>query len=73
MLDTALEPAVRLTLVSAPPGYGKSVAVAAWISARRLPCAWLALEAATTTRRALPATSSSGLTASGPARRPWRI
>jgi LuxR family maltose regulon positive regulatory protein len=45
-LDAALEPTVRLTLVSAPPGYGKSVAVAGWISAHRIPCAWLGLEAA---------------------------
>ena len=45
-LDAALDEAVRLTLISAPPGYGKSIAVAGWLAARRLDCAWLSVDAA---------------------------
>jgi LuxR family maltose regulon positive regulatory protein len=45
-LDAALADATRLTLVSAPAGYGKSVAVAAWLAERDLPAAWLGLDAA---------------------------
>ena len=45
-LDAALGGAFRLTLVSAPPGYGKSVVIAGWIGERRLPCAWLTLDSA---------------------------
>jgi LuxR family maltose regulon positive regulatory protein len=44
-LDVALQAATRLTLVSAPPGYGKSVAVAGWIADRALPAAWVSLDA----------------------------
>ena len=36
----------RLTLLSAPPGYGKSVAVAGWLGSRGVPHAWLSLDAA---------------------------
>lgn len=43
-LDAALRPATRLALVAAPPGYGKSVAVAGWVAERGLPCAWIAVE-----------------------------
>jgi LuxR family maltose regulon positive regulatory protein len=46
LLDAALADATRLTLVSAPAGYGKSVAVAAWLAERDLPAAWLGLDAA---------------------------
>ncbi len=45
-LDRTLEPTTRLTLVSAPPGYGKSVAVAGWIVDRAIPMAWVSLDAA---------------------------
>ena len=35
----------RLTLLSAPPGYGKTVAVAAWLASRAL-ATWLSLDLA---------------------------
>lgn len=44
-LDEALADHVRLTVVSAPPGYGKTVAVVGWLSARRAPYVWLTLHA----------------------------
>ncbi len=44
-LDATLDPTTRLTLVSAPPGYGKSVAVAGWIVDRAIPMAWVSLDA----------------------------
>ena len=43
-LDHALDDGTRLTLLSAPPGYGKSVAVAGWLKSRAVPCAWLSLD-----------------------------
>jgi LuxR family maltose regulon positive regulatory protein len=46
LLDRALAEATRLTLLSAPPGYGKSVAVAGWLARRPVPHAWLSLDAA---------------------------
>jgi LuxR family maltose regulon positive regulatory protein len=45
-LDAALEDRTRLTLLSAPPGYGKTVAVAGWLEARGVPHVWLSLDAA---------------------------
>jgi LuxR family maltose regulon positive regulatory protein len=45
-LDAALDEATRLVLVSAPPGYGKSIAIAGWLVARRLAVAWLSLDRA---------------------------
>jgi ATP/maltotriose-dependent transcriptional regulator MalT len=45
-LDGALDETTRLTVVSAPPGYGKSVAVVGWLASRRLPRAWLSLDPA---------------------------
>jgi LuxR family maltose regulon positive regulatory protein len=45
-LDGALADHVRLTVLSAPPGYGKTVAVAGWLAGRSLPHAWLALDPA---------------------------
>ncbi len=45
-LDRVLDDAIRLTLVSAPPGYGKSVAVAGWLASRDVAHAWLSLDAA---------------------------
>jgi LuxR family maltose regulon positive regulatory protein len=35
-----------LTLLSAPPGYGKTTLLAAWVARGRMPVAWLSLEAA---------------------------
>ena len=46
MLDRGLEDSSRLTLLSAPPGYGKTVAVAGWLGSRGLTCAWLLLDSA---------------------------
>jgi LuxR family maltose regulon positive regulatory protein len=43
-LDRALVDATRLTLISAPPGYGKSVAVSGWLAARAVPHTWLSLD-----------------------------
>lgn len=45
-LDSALEDRTRLTLLSAPPGYGKTYAVAGWLESRAVPCAWLSLDPA---------------------------
>ncbi len=45
-LDGALDDATRLTVLSAPPGYGKSVAVAGWLPSRDVQHAWLSLDAA---------------------------
>jgi len=45
-LDRALDDAPRLTLLSAPPGYGKSVAVAGWLASRDVKSAWLSVDAA---------------------------
>jgi LuxR family maltose regulon positive regulatory protein len=46
LLDRALDDKVRLALLSAPPGYGKTIALAGWLQSRGLPCAWLSLDAA---------------------------
>lgn len=46
ILTCALSDGVRLTLVSAPPGYGKTVAVASWLASVAMPHAWLSLDAA---------------------------
>lgn len=43
-LDNTLQPFQRMTLISAPTGYGKTSLVSAWIQARKLPAAWLTLE-----------------------------
>ncbi len=45
-LDAALDETTRLAVVSAPPGYGKSVAVLGWLASRRLAHAWLSLDPA---------------------------
>jgi LuxR family maltose regulon positive regulatory protein len=34
----------NLTMVSAPPGYGKTSSVSAWIAKQSYPCAWLSLD-----------------------------
>jgi len=41
LLDHALDDGTRLTLTSAPPGYGKTMAVVGWLESRRLARAWL--------------------------------
>jgi len=46
LLDRGLEDRSRLTLLSAPPGYGKTVAVAGWLESRALDHAWLSLDVA---------------------------
>lgn len=44
-LDALLQPGVRLALISAPAGFGKSSLLAEWIASRRRPAAWLSLDA----------------------------
>ncbi len=44
LLDRSVGEAVSLTLVAAPPGYGKTLAVAGWLESRGLPRAWLSLD-----------------------------
>ncbi len=46
LLDRGLEDGTRLVLLSAPPGYGKTVAVVDWLRSREVACAWLSLDAA---------------------------
>jgi LuxR family maltose regulon positive regulatory protein len=46
LLDRGLEDSTRLTLLSAPPGYGKTVAVVGWLQSRGVAFAWLSLDAA---------------------------
>ncbi|MGZ6268587.1 MAG: hypothetical protein ACXWNR_08525, partial [Candidatus Limnocylindrales bacterium] len=46
MLDRGLEDRSCLTLLSAPPGYGKTVALAGWLESRALAHAWLSLDVA---------------------------
>ena len=45
-LARTLDGEVRLTLLSAPPGYGKTVAVADWLASGHVPHAWLSLDPA---------------------------
>ncbi len=44
-LDAGLRQGRRLSLVSAPAGFGKTTLVSAWVDAAGLACAWLALDA----------------------------
>lgn len=43
-LDQGLREMRRLTLVSAPAGFGKTTLISAWISGIDVPCAWLSLD-----------------------------
>ncbi len=45
-LDRGLSDGVRLTLLSAPPGYGKTVAAVDWLESRGLAHAWLSVDEA---------------------------
>lgn len=44
-LDDGLEMARRLTLVSAPAGYGKTTLLSEWVTTLPVPAAWLSLDA----------------------------
>ncbi|MCE1252163.1 MAG: LuxR C-terminal-related transcriptional regulator [Anaerolineae bacterium] len=44
-LDEGLSPGVRIILVSAPAGFGKSTLLSAWAAHINLPLAWLSLDA----------------------------
>jgi LuxR family transcriptional regulator, maltose regulon positive regulatory protein len=46
LLDRGFQDGARLTLLSAPPGYGKTAALAGWLESRALAHAWLSLDAA---------------------------
>ena len=46
LLDRGLEDSTRLILLSAPPGYGKTVAAVDWLGSRGIGHAWLSLDAA---------------------------
>ncbi len=45
-MDRALDDTTHLTVLSAPPGYGKSMAVAGWLASRDVQSSWLSLDAA---------------------------
>jgi LuxR family maltose regulon positive regulatory protein len=44
MLDRGLQPNRRLTLISAPAGYGKTTLLRAWIQDRGIPAAWFSID-----------------------------
>jgi LuxR family maltose regulon positive regulatory protein len=46
LLDRGLGDNIRLTLLSAPPGYGKTIATVDWLRSRGVAHAWLSLDAA---------------------------
>ena len=46
LLDRGLEDGIRLTLLAAPPGYGKTVGVFDWLRSSGVAYAWLSLDAA---------------------------
>ncbi len=46
LLDRGLEDSTRLILLSAPPGYGKTVAAVDWLGSRGIGYAWLSLDPA---------------------------
>ena len=43
-LDRGLQPSIRLTLLSAPAGYGKTTLLSAWIQDRGFSTAWLSID-----------------------------
>ena len=45
-LDRGLDDSARLTILSAPPGYGKTAALTGWLESRGLAHAWLSLDPA---------------------------
>jgi LuxR family transcriptional regulator, maltose regulon positive regulatory protein len=45
VLNANLRPDVRLTLVSAPPGFGKTTLVLEWLQSVQRPAAWVSLDA----------------------------
>jgi LuxR family maltose regulon positive regulatory protein len=44
-LDDGMHSGRKLTLISAPAGYGKTTLVSTWLSGRKCPTAWLSLDA----------------------------
>jgi LuxR family maltose regulon positive regulatory protein len=44
VLDRGLQPNLRLTLISAPAGYGKTTLLRAWIQDRGIPAAWFSID-----------------------------
>ncbi len=45
LLDRGLEDSTRLILLSAPPGYGKTVAAVDWLGSRHVGYAWFSIDA----------------------------
>src|SRR5512135_1386844 len=45
-LNEGIAPNNRITLISAPAGYGKSTLLGEWVSQLKVPVAWLSLERA---------------------------
>jgi LuxR family maltose regulon positive regulatory protein len=45
-LDRGLQDSTQLTILSAPPGYGKTAALVGWLASRGLAHAWLSLDPA---------------------------
>ena len=44
ILDRGLQPNIRLTLLSAPAGYGKTTLLSTWVQDRGFPTAWLSID-----------------------------
>ena len=57
-LDDGLQRGHRLTLVSAPPGFGKTTLVSEWVCASPREIAWISSTRVTTTRSNSSTTSS---------------